>query len=132
MYLGNGCTLLIGTTNTVSEITFVTSPGYEGDTLDTTTHNNSNRFRTFIKGLIDAGTIDFDGLASSTNVGMLEGFAATTTTYSVTVTMPTGPSVSKFECNGHFESFKVNGPHDDLLDFSAAIKISGKPTFSKV
>ncbi len=132
MYLGNGCTLKIGTTSTVSEITFVTSPGYEADSLDRTTHNNTTRFRNFVKGLIDAGSIDFDGLADSTSVGMLEGFAATTTIYSVTVTMPTGPSGSKFECNGFFTAFKVNGPHDDLIDFSSAIKIDGKPTFSKV
>ena len=132
MYLGNGCTLRIGTTGTVSEITLVTSPQYEADTLDSTTHNNTNRFRNFVKGLIDAGSIDIDGLADSTSIGMLESFVSTTTKYSVTVTMPTGPSVSKFECNGFFTSFVVNGPHDDLIDFSSSIKIDGQPVFSKV
>lgn len=129
---GNGGTLKFGTTQTVSELTNITGPGYAADSLDNTTHDNNDRFRTFIKGLIDAGAFSVEGLLKNENFDILEGIAATTTIQSVTVTMPTEPSVSQFEVNGFIENLELSDPFDDLMEFSCDIKISGKPTYSKI
>jgi len=130
--LGAGATLKFGTTNTISEITNVAGPGYEADELDTTVHSNTSRFREYVKGLIDAGVFDVEGYVNSTDLGALETIAATTTIYSVTVTMPTLPSSSQFACNGFVKSYKLEDPVDDLIAYALSIKISGKPTFSKI
>lgn len=128
----NGSTLLFGTTQTVTELTNITFGGYDADDLDTTTHNNTDRFRTFIKGLVDAGEIGFEGYGNNDDIDILEPIAATTTIYSVTITMPTEGSVTKFECNGYVKNFEVEAPHDDLIGYSGSIKIANKPTYSKV
>lgn len=130
--LGAGATLKFGTTNTISEITNVAGPGYEADDLDTTVHSTTTRFRDYVKGLIDAGVFDVEGYVNSTDVGIIETIAATTSLYSVTVTMPTLPSTSQFACNGYVKSYKIEDPVDDLIAYALSIKISGKPTFSKV
>jgi predicted secreted protein len=131
-YLGCGATLKFGTTNTISEIINVAGPGYDSDDVETTTHNNTTRFREYIKGLTDAGLLDISGYVTSTELTVLESMAATTTIYSVTVTMPTGPSVSKFEANGFVKSLKLEAPVDDVISYTLGIKITGKPTFTKV
>ena len=131
-YFGNGATLKFGTTQTVSEITQIGSPNYEADDIETTTHNNSDYYRTFVKGLIDAGEIDVSGYAGSGDITYLESLMSTRTIQSVTVTLPTGPSVSKFEVNGYVKSYSISAPFDDIIDYELKIKITGKPTFSKV
>lgn len=128
----NGATLKFGTTKTVTELTMISSPVYDADDLDTTTHNNTDRFRTYIKGLIDAGEIDFEGFGNNADIDILEPLAGTTTEQSVTITVPTDGSVTKFECNGYLKSFEVGAPHDDLIEMNGTIKVSGKPTYSKV
>jgi len=128
----NGATLKFGSTKTVTELTNITFGGYDADDLDTTTHNSTTKFRTFEKGLTDAGVIDFEGFGDQDDIDILEPLATTTTIQSVTITIPTIPSVTKFEANGFINSFEVGAPHDDLISVSGSIKISGKPTYSKV
>lgn len=128
----NGATMLFGTTNTVSELTNITFGGYDADDLDTTTHNNTTKFRTYEKGLTDPGGIDFEGLGDQTDIDNIEPIATTTTLQSITITIPTTPSVTKFECNGFINNWEVGAPHDDLISCSGTVKISGKPTYSKV
>lgn len=128
----NGATLLFGTTNTVSELTNITFGGYDADDLDTTTHNNTDKFRTFEKGLTDPGGIPFEGLGDQDDIDNIEPLATTTTMQSITITIPTTPSVTKFEANGYINNWEVGAPHDDLISVSGNIKISGKPTYSKV
>lgn len=130
--LGCGATLKFGTTNTVSEITNVAGPGYEADDVDVTTHNNTTRFRNFVKGLTDAGAFDIDGYVTSAEATIIDTIANTTTIYSVTITMPTAPSASKFEANCYVKSYKLEDPVDDVIKYALSLKIDGKPTFSKV
>jgi len=127
---GNGAVLKVGGT-TFTELTEIGSPGYESDDIDVTTHSSKDYFMEFIKGLIDAGEIPFEGLADSDNIDVIEPFMTTMSIQSVTVTMPTTPSISKFECNGYVKSLEISAPHDGAIEISGAIKVTGKPTFSK-
>lgn len=128
---GNGATLTVGSTAAASLLN-ITFGGYDADDLDTTNHDNTDRFRTFIKGMTDAGEVGVEGLGNSATVAAYVGYAETTTLQSITVQMPTTPSASKFECNGYVKGFNIEGPSDDLIAVNFTIKIANKPTFSLV
>ena len=127
----NSTTFALGAA-TVSEITNVTGPSFSSDTLDSTTHNNSDKFRTFEKGLTDAGEISIEGYLNYDDYNTLEDAQATTSEYSATITMPTTPSVTKWEANVYVTGLESEAPVDGLLGFSSTLKINGKPTLSQV
>lgn len=127
----NGSVFKLGST-TVSEVTNISGPGFSSDTLDDTTHNNSDKFRTYKKGLTDAGEITIEGFLNQDDYSTVEDAAATTSEYSATVTMPTSPSVTQWEANGFVTGFECEAPYDGLIGFSATFKVSGKPTLSFV
>lgn len=129
---GNGATFKVGTTNTISELTNITPPSYDSDELDTSTHNNTDRFRSFVKGMIDAGAIGIEGYMSYADYDQFEDWVSTTSIYSITITLPTSPSVTQFVCNGFVKSLECEAPFDDLINYSAEIKVTGKPTLSKI
>lgn len=128
---GFGATLKIGTF-TVSDMVSIGGPGFSADMLDSTTHDNADNFRTFIKGLIDAGELGVDAYYDYDKNGYtVSVLLATTTLQSVTLTIPTTPSKTVFTCNGHVAGYEPNTPIDDLIGMSITIKISGKPALSK-
>jgi hypothetical protein len=127
----NGATLRLGT-STVSEITSISGPDFSADELDTTTHNATDRFRTFEKGLIDAGEISIDGLVNYTELAILQAAMITTSSYSATVTLPTKPSLTRWTATVFLTGLETEAPHDGLIEFSSTMKISGRPTLSQV
>ena len=129
---GNGATFKVGTTNTVSELTSIGLPKYDSDELETTTHGSTDRFRTYIKGLIDAGEIALEGLMNYAEYAQFESWVSTTSLYSITITVPTTPSVTQFAANGFIKSLESEAPFDDLVKYSAAVRVSGKPTVTKI
>jgi hypothetical protein len=128
---GNGATFIIGG-STLSEFTNISSPGYTSDDLDTTTHSSTDYFKTYIKGLMDAGEIPFSGYGNNADIDILEPLAATRTLQSITITIPTTPSATKFEVDGYVKAFKCEAPHDGLIPYEGTIKVSGKPIYTKV
>lgn len=126
---GHGAVFKIGTT-TVSELTSVKPPNYEADDIDVTTHSTSSKFKEYIKGLMDAGEVEIEGYMDYTNYGTVYASMVTTTLQSLTITLPTTPSVTNFACNGYIKSLECEAPHDDKIEFSATAKVSGKPTLT--
>lgn len=129
--LGNGATLQIST-STITELTSIGLPGLSADDLDVTTHNDTDKVRQFVKGLIDAGEVSFEGNVNYTDYAAVYAQAVTTSSYTVTITLPTSPSVTKFECYGYVKGLEGEAPHDDLINFSGSLKISGKPILTQV
>jgi len=128
---GLGATLVIGTT-TVTKLTNIGLPACSADDLDITTHDNTDRVRAFIKGLIDPGELSLEGIFTYQAYSDAYNLVFTASTTTVTITLPTSPSVTKFECKGYMKSLEGSAPHDDKIDFSATVKISGKPTITQV
>lgn len=129
---GYGGTVLFGTTNTVSELTTITPPNFSADTIDSSTHDMADIFRTFIKGLVDAGEIGLEGFYKQADYLTAYNLLATRTLQSVTIIMPTTPSRTAFYCNGHITALETDDPIDDLIPVTYTIKVSGKPTISKI
>ena len=129
---GNGATFKVGTTNTVSELVTIGLPGYDSDELETTTHGSTDRFRTYIKGLMDAGEISLEGLMNYAEYAQFESWVSTTSIYSLTITVPTTPSVTQFVANGFIKGLESEAAFDDLVKYTATARITGKPTVSKI
>lgn len=127
----NGTIFKLGT-NTVSENVSISMPNFSADDIDVTTHNNTTKFREFIKGLTDAGEITIEGNMNYTDYDIIYQSATTTSLYSATITLPTAPSNTQWLANVYCNSFESDSPHDDKIGFSAGFKITGKPTMQKV
>lgn len=127
----NGTQLALNST-TVSEVLSISAPNYSSDTLDSTTHDSSDHFRTFVKGLTDAGEITLDILYDETQYNTLVSLQETTSQYSSSIVAPSTPSASKWESNVYVTGLEANFPHDGLAEGSITLKVSGKPTFSLV
>jgi predicted secreted protein len=125
----NGAVFKIGTT-TVSELTSIKPPSFESDDIDVTTHTNTTKFKEYIKGLTDAGEVSIEGNMNYTDYGTVYASAVTTTLQSITITLPTSPSVTTFTCNGYVKGLECEAPVDDKISYSATVKITGKPTLT--
>jgi hypothetical protein len=119
---------------TVSVLTNVEPPEYKVDENETTNHGNTNRFKTFEQGMVEAGEIKFNSLFDSTTYIALETLAATTSTSSVcTLTLPTSPSQTRMVMNGFIKALKLgSGKVGELMEGDFSWRISGKPTISKI
>jgi predicted secreted protein len=128
---GCGGTLNLGGT-TITQLNNIVPPKFESDDIDVTTHDNTNGFRTYIKGMSDAGEIECEGNFDYTkNYAKCYELMTTRTLQTVTITMPTLPTATKFECSGYVKSLETEDPVDDKIPFTCTIKVSGKPTITQ-
>jgi Lambda phage tail tube protein, TTP len=129
---GYGGTVKFGTTNTISELTTITPPNFSADTVDSSTHDMADIFRTFIKGLVDAGEIALEGFYKQADYLTVYALMATRTLQSVTIIMPTTPSRTVFYSNCHVTGLETDDPIDDLIPVTYTLKVSGKPVIEKI
>jgi Lambda phage tail tube protein, TTP len=129
---GYGGTVKFGTTNTISELTTITPPNFSADTVDSSTHDMTTIFRTFIKGLVDAGEIALEGFYKQADYLLVYDLVATRTLQSVTIIMPTTPSRTVFYSNCHVTGLETDDPIDDLIPVTYTLKVSGKPVIEKI
>jgi len=125
----NGTVLTIG--SAIAELKSISGPSISADTLDTTTHDSTDGFRTFIPGLKDGGEISIDGnLTDATESNVLIGLLeAGTVTVGATIDLPTEtPMTFTFDCI--VTAYETTEPHDGLLGFSATLKVTGKPVLA--
>ena len=127
----NGANFALGST-TVSELTNISFPNISADSIDVTTHNNTDKFREFIKGLSDGGEITIEGNMDYTDYNTIYVASVTTSIYSATVTVPTSPSESQWLANVFVTGLEGDAPVEDKINFNATLKVTGKPTFQKV
>jgi hypothetical protein len=133
-----GATLTISATSSstgtaVASLKNIGSPNISVDALDVTVHSASSAtdayWRTFIKGLREAGEVSFDGNFSYANGSAIMTNINSTANSYFTVSLPT-TTTAYWYFWGFVNSFEVGAPHDGLIDFSAAVKVSGQPTLS--
>lgn len=120
---------------TITEITEVSPPNLSADDLDTSTHNNTNGVRTYVKGMTEPGEINISGFATSDEFALLWDnmlTQGTSSEKSITVYVPTLPSASLFQCNGYVNSLEEEAPYEDLIGFSSTIKVTSAPSFTTV
>lgn len=130
-----GAILKVGITavHTVSEITSITPVEYSADEIDVTTHSSTDKYRQFVQGLRDAGSITVEGyFTTATAQSVVNLFESTYSALTATIDLPTSPSVTRFTSTVFVTSFSVEAPLDGVITYSATFKISGKPTLGQI
>ena len=127
---GNGSGFKLGS-NTISELTNISLPNMSADDIDITTHNDTDRIRQLIKGLTDPGEGPIEGNMTYDEYAILYAGMTTTSLYSLTIVLPTTPSITTFAGNCYVKSLDGSSPHDGKIDMSASVKITGKPVLTE-
>ena len=128
---GQGTQMALAGT-TVCELTSISLPGFSSDDIDVTSHCSADYAREYIKGLTDAGEIAIEGNFNYTAYAEVYAAQWTQSLYSTTIVVPTTPSETVFSANAYVKGLEGTAPFDDKIDFSATLKISGKPTLTQV
>jgi predicted secreted protein len=123
---GHGTTLSGATTGAIAQIISVGLPDQKVDDLDVTTMASANKWREFIPGLKDAGTIQLQLLYEKANYQKVQNILGATPEV-WTITLPDG---STFVSTAYINANGGDSPMEDKVTQSVTMKLSGEPTFT--
>lgn len=114
----------------IAKVTSIGEVAFEADEIETTTLDNTDNYRTYMQGLIDAGELEIEG-----------NFDKADTTQSPLLTDLNSGAVNKYKITGTsgwslvFDGFvKKFGlgekTAEGLQTFSSTLRLSGKPTYA--
>lgn len=126
-----GTKLKKGTT-VIAELTSIDGLDLSADTIETTTLDTPDGYRTFIQGLKDAGEVSVSGFFNpATGKGQAELLAdfesGTVQTY--TIEFP-APLNAKWEFSAIVTGFSTSAELEEAVAFEATFKVTGKPTLT--
>lgn len=120
---------------TIGQVANINAPTLSRNSIDVTTHDSTDWWMEFIKGLKDSGEISFDIVydpALSTHdfsTGLLSDFDEDSVIPNWRLTFPdTGATQWTFKA--FLTSMPVTVPIDDKLGASVTVKLAGKPTLA--
>jgi len=119
--------------HTIAELTSVGNPELSIESIDTTTHQTTGRFREFMSGLVDAGEVAISGYFDATDTTGQQAMFADAAAGTERQVIITGPSsIYTFTFSAFITKIKLVGdaPIDKGYEFSASIKITGEPVFA--
>lgn len=119
--------------NTIAELTSIGSPALKLDTKEVTNHQSANSYREYIGTLLDGGEVSISGnfIASDTNgqIGLIDDMN-NKTLQSFVITFPAAITAT-WTFSALVTAFEMGEmTPDGSIEFSATLKISGKPTLA--
>lgn len=120
---------------TVAEVLDITGPSIERDDIDTTSHDVTDGFRTFIAGLADGGEVSFDiqytpgNATHNENTRGLTALALNGLVVNWRIVLPVTPT-KRWNFAGFVSGFEPGFPVGDKMNGSVTIKITNKPTIT--
>lgn len=123
-----GTKLKKGTT-AIAELTSIGGLDLSADTIETTTLDSVDGYRTFIQGLKDGGEVSISGYFEPTqHQTLLTDFnSGDVSTY--TIEFPTSLG-AKWEFSAIVTGYNTGAELEDAVSFEATLKVSGKPTLT--
>lgn len=122
----------------VAEVFSISGPSYTQTAVDTTHHNSTDRFRTYVPGMSDGGEVTFDiryipTITSHDATSGLVSLVGATATEDFQVTFPdNGVSLNTvLSFKAIVTSFTPSADLDSSLDASVTLKISGVITYTE-
>jgi predicted secreted protein len=116
-------------TSAIGGLTSIGGLDLSADTLETTTLDSEEGFRTFIQGLKDAGEVPISGYFDpSKHEGLLDDYVSgELTTYSIEF-----PATlkAKWDFQAIVIAYSTGAELEDLISFEATLKVSGKPSLT--
>jgi len=124
--IGVGTTLKIGGT-LIGKVTNIGGPSMSKETVDTTSFDNTDGYRSFIVGLKDAGTLTFTLMFDKTVYSTLKAAFEDNTAKAIEITLP---DATKLTFNGYVTELPLTVPTEDKVTCDVTVKISGPVTFT--
>jgi predicted secreted protein len=114
----------------IANLTSIGEIGIESEEIDTTDLDSVGGYKEFIAGSKDAGEVSIAGnIKDESNVEKMLALAESQSVEEWNVEYPSG---AKWSFRGFVKSFKDGEKTiDGLATFTASIRISGKPTYTK-
>ena len=114
----------------IANLTSIGEIGVESEEIDATDLDSPNNYKEFIAGSKDAGEVSLAGnIKDEANVEKMLALAESQSMEEWTVEYPSG---AKWTFSGFVKSFKDGEKTTDgLATFSATIRVSGKPVYTK-
>lgn len=126
-----GTTLKIGA-NTVGELKSISGISLSAETIETTTLESTDGYRTYVGGLRDGGEVsvsgNFDSSDSTGQLALVTALNAGTST-AMTIVFPTAIGYT-WTFNGIVTGVSTGADMDDVVTFDATIKVTGKPALA--
>lgn len=114
----------------LANLTSIGEIGVESEEIDATDLDSPNNYKEFIAGSKDAGEVSIAGnIKDESNVEKMLALAESQSLEEFTVTYPSG---AKWVFTAFVKSFKDGEKTTDgLATFTATLRISGKPVYTK-
>lgn len=114
----------------IANLTSIGEIGVESEEIDATDLDSPNNYKEFIAGSKDAGEVSLAGnIKDESNVEKMLALAESQSVEKWDVIYPSG---AKWSFNAFVKSFKDGEKTPDgLATFTATLRISGKPTYTK-
>lgn len=114
----------------IANLTSIGEIGVESEEIDATDLDSPDNYKEFIAGSKDAGEVSIAGnIKDESNVEKMLALAESQSIEAWTVTYPSG---AKWVFNAFVKSFKDGEKTaDGLATFTASLRISGKPVYTK-
>jgi len=131
LQMGDGATS--ETFTAIAELTEINPPQMSKDSIEVSNHSSPSRYREFLAGMKDGGTVSGKGnwlpnnATHDENTGLLESFTDDSN-HNWKLVLP--DSLGTFSFVGHLTSFNPETPLTAQGALSFSIKISGKPSFA--
>lgn len=115
----------------VGGLTDISASGTEVSFVDTTTHNESGGYRTFVGGLKDGGTLELTGRYNYGDAGQAEWKAEEGIKHDFYILLSNNSGLAFQAIVG---GFQTTNPLDDAVEFTATAKITGEvfPVFPTI
>lgn len=129
MFHGMGTKLKIGA-NSIAELKEIGGLDVAADTVDSTTLDNVDGYRTFMQGLKDAGEVNISGFFNPADTnGQVAAYnllnSGVLTAFAIVFPAIMG---CEWDFNGIVTKFSTSAAMEDGVPFDATIKVSGKPS----
>lgn len=122
-----------GTFEVVANITDISGPSREREAIEVTAHDSPDQYREFVKGLKDGGeveiTLNYDpGVASIEHLD--DDFEEDDLRAYQVVIFPGTADEYTWDFDGLITANGDEFPHDDKMERTVTVKISGKPVLT--
>lgn len=116
-----GVSVTIGGT-AIGELTDVSANGVDVNFIDTTAHDSSGSWKTFIGGLTDPGTLELTGNYKQGDAGQAALISGRGTSVAVVITFSDSTNMN---FNAIVGGYNLSNPLDDKVEFTCSLKITG-------
>lgn len=114
-----------GAYDTVGSVTSLNPLDVSVEDIEVTAHDSADQWREFLGGLKDGGEISAEVNFDPALHGDLLDIVGVTR--DMKIVLPAAADDAEIAFEGHINGFTADAPHDDKLEGTVTLKVSGKP-----